>query len=46
MTYVNQTILLYTLNLHSYVCQWFLNKIGKTWYLQLKDKKQAKNEDF
>lgn len=27
--YVDQTIMLYALNLHSDICQLFLNKIGK-----------------
>lgn len=29
ITYVNQTIIPFTLNIHSDMCQLFLNKIGK-----------------
>ena len=29
MMYVSQIIVLYTLNLHSVVCQLYLNKIGE-----------------
>ena len=29
--YVNQTVMLYALNLYSEVCQLFLNKTGKKW---------------
>ena len=29
MIYVSQVIMLYTLNLHSAVCQLYLNKIGR-----------------
>ena len=33
--YVNQTVMLYILNLYSDICQLFLNKIGKNFYMEI-----------
>ena len=41
MMYVNQIIMLYTLNLHRALCQLFLNKTGRK-KLYLKKKKHLK----
>ena len=40
--YVNQTIMLYTLNLYSDVCQLFLNKTGNIFLKQHKRTNQTK----